>query len=97
MRVETMRFKTTHTSTFGSTTTGVGTASITATTLGECTDTAADVVAEDAFVARVGHDCFKLCWEGRWDVGLMERMKAWMVTKIIRIVSCKCRPLMGAR
>ena len=66
MRVETMRFKTTHTSTFGSTTTGVGTASITATTLGECTDTAADVVAEDAFVARVGHDCFKLCWEGRW-------------------------------
>ena len=51
-----------HASTFSSTTTAAtGTASITAITLCECTNTAADVVAEDAFVAGVGHDCFNLC------------------------------------
>ena len=48
----------TNTSTFSGATTVVGTASITTTPLGEATDTAADVIAEDAFVARVGHDDF---------------------------------------
>lgn len=49
---ETERTQETHASTFSSTTT----ASVTASTLCEATDTAADVVAEDAFVAGVGHD-----------------------------------------
>ena len=51
-------FKRTHTSTFSGTTAGIGTASISAVTLCESTNTAADVVAEDAFVAGVGHDYF---------------------------------------
>ena len=54
----TKRFKRTHTSTFSGTTAGIGTASISAITLCESTNTAANVVAEDAFVAGVGHDCF---------------------------------------
>lgn len=49
-------FKRTHTSTFSSTTAGIGTASISAITLCESTNTAANVIAEDAFVAGVGHD-----------------------------------------
>ena len=32
-------------------------ASITAATLREPTDTAADVIAEDTFVSRIGHGC----------------------------------------
>ena len=48
----------TNTSTFSGATTVAGTSSITATPLGEPTDTAADIIAEDAFVAGVGHDDF---------------------------------------
>lgn len=55
--------KTTYTSTFSGTTTGIRTASITTTTLGEGANAGADVVAEDAFIARVRHDCFELCWD----------------------------------
>ena len=44
-------FERTPTSPFSSTTAGIGTASISAITLCETTNTAADVVAEDAFVA----------------------------------------------
>ena len=60
------RDRATHASTFSSTAAGTGTASITAITLGESTNTAADVVAEDAFVAGVGHDCCNVCLGGRY-------------------------------
>ena len=49
--METDGFERTHTSTFSSTTAGIGTASISAMTLCETTNTAADVVAEAALVA----------------------------------------------
>ena len=57
-KVGTNGFERTHTSTFSSTTAGSCTASISAFTLCETTNTASDVVAEDAFVAGIGHDCF---------------------------------------
>ena len=47
----------THTSTLSSATTATGTAGITAVTLCESTNAAADIVAEDAFVAGVRHGC----------------------------------------
>lgn len=59
-------FLTTHASTLSGATTAIGTAGITALTLGESTDAAADVVAEDAFVAGIGHGCFGLGVEGGW-------------------------------
>ena len=55
---ETEQHMKTHASTFSGATASVGTASITATTLCESTDAAADIIAEDAFVAGVRHDCF---------------------------------------
>ena len=64
--VETKRFWTTYTSTFGGTTTGIGTACISAITLGKSTDTAADVIAKNAFVAGVGHDYFSVYCGSRW-------------------------------
>lgn len=54
-RWETKRISTTHASSFSSATSASVTASVNAITLCESTDAAADVVAEDAFVAGVGH------------------------------------------
>ena len=50
----------THASTISSATTATDTASIHAVTLCESANTAADVVAEDAFVAGVGHGYLEL-------------------------------------
>ena len=75
--VGTNGFKRTYTSTFSSTTAGIGTASISAITLCESTNTASDVVAHDAFVTGVGHDCFLVCIanEGVVEVNLRGEVK----------------------
>lgn len=73
-KVGTNGIKRTHTSSFSSTTAGIGTASISAITLCETTNTASDVVADDAFITGVGHDCFLICIanEGVVEVNLGE-------------------------
>lgn len=67
----------THASTLSSAIGASITASINAITLCESTNAAADVVAEDAFVAGVGHGCLESFFGKKMRLKLRERVEAW--------------------
>ena len=82
-------FTRTHTSTFGSATGGIGSGSISAVTLCESTNTAANVITEDAFVAGVGHDLLQFALgmkmdgvEMDWECSSFESMECivWIMS-----------------